>query len=305
MSRPLQSRQLFFSYACTSSEKETVTLICVSLNGTIFELAKVHELTSARTSLSKFRGIGKQPESVGNSAQLRDSRTPQSYCSLVEKHRQDKNRLSHFNLRNIHQKPKTTNPQKQIQEMSGKFSIEFLLKKNPSPVSSPEQIVQDKSSSEDESTSKKSSGRSAIDSKKRPRTAFTPHQIKTLESEFQKNRYLSVGKRVELADSLGLSETQIKIWFQNRRTKWKREYLSDWELWSHQSYYAMHGVLAGQAAGSATGHSRSIPASISAQPHPHVSLPHHHYQSQHHNLSLLSQHLAVTMNFSGIFAMTN
>ncbi|CAG5085786.1 Oidioi.mRNA.OKI2018_I69.PAR.g11010.t1.cds [Oikopleura dioica] len=173
---------------------------------------------------------------------------------------------------------------------NGKFSIDFLLKKSPSPVSSPERIVQDKSSSEDESTSKKSSGRGAIDPKKRPRTAFTPHQIKTLESEFQKNRYLSVGKRVELADSLGLSETQIKIWFQNRRTKWKREYLSDWELWSHQSYYAMHGVLAGQAAATGT-HSRSIPASISAQPHPH-SLPHHHHQPHHPQLSLLSHHLA-------------
>ena len=98
----------------------------------------------------------------------------------------------------------------------------------------------DKSSSEDESTSKKSSGsskivlkslfnclltgRSAIDPKKRPRTAFTPHQIKTLESEFQKNRYLSVGKRVELADSLGLSETQVsqilKFWQKSTRESW-------------------------------------------------------------------------------------
>lgn len=77
--------------------------------------------------------------------------------------------------------------------------------------------------------------------KKRPRTAFTPEQIKRLEGEFTRNKYLTVGKRMELSKALKLTETQIKIWFQNRRTKWKREYLSEWELWTHQNYYsAMH-----------------------------------------------------------------
>ncbi|MCL4162336.1 UNVERIFIED_CONTAM: hypothetical protein GTU68_066003, partial [Idotea baltica] len=58
--------------------------------------------------------------------------------------------------------------------------------------------------------------------KKRPRTAFTANQIKSLETEFEKSKYLSVSKRLHLSKQLKLTETQIKIWFQNRRTKWKR-----------------------------------------------------------------------------------
>lgn len=45
--------------------------------------------------------------------------------------------------------------------------------------------------------------------KKRPRTAFTPAQIKRLENEFQRNKYLSVGKRLELSKGLKLTETQV------------------------------------------------------------------------------------------------
>jgi BarH-like protein len=45
--------------------------------------------------------------------------------------------------------------------------------------------------------------------KKRPRTAFTANQIKTLENEFERNKYLSVSKRMQMSKSLGLSETQV------------------------------------------------------------------------------------------------
>ncbi|KAK0158766.1 hypothetical protein PV328_009722 [Microctonus aethiopoides] len=79
------------------------------------------------------------------------------------------------------------------------------------------------------------------DRKKRPRTAFTATQIKSLESEFERNRYLSVAKRLQLSKSLKLTETQIKIWFQNRRTKWKRKYNNDVELLAQQ-YYSSLGI---------------------------------------------------------------
>nr|AAC63993.1 engrailed-a homeobox protein [Sacculina carcini] len=57
---------------------------------------------------------------------------------------------------------------------------------------------------------------------KRPRTAFSSEQLQRLASEFTDNRYLSEERRQRLARQLGLNESQIKIWFQNKRAKLKK-----------------------------------------------------------------------------------
>ena len=61
--------------------------------------------------------------------------------------------------------------------------------------------------------------------KRRKRTIFTSDQLKRLESAFDRQQYLVGTERECLARELNLSETQVKIWFQNRRIKWRKEHL--------------------------------------------------------------------------------
>uniref|UniRef100_A0A0M3HNN1 Homeobox domain-containing protein n=1 Tax=Ascaris lumbricoides TaxID=6252 RepID=A0A0M3HNN1_ASCLU len=59
-------------------------------------------------------------------------------------------------------------------------------------------------------------------SRRRQRTTFTPTQADTLEKEYLTDQYMPRTRRILIAESLGLSEGQVKTWFQNRRAKEKR-----------------------------------------------------------------------------------
>ena len=62
----------------------------------------------------------------------------------------------------------------------------------------------------------------ASSAEKRPRTAFSTEQLSRLKREFEENRYLTEERRKNLCSELGLSENQLKIWFQNKRAKLKK-----------------------------------------------------------------------------------
>ena len=69
-------------------------------------------------------------------------------------------------------------------------------------------------------TAKKSSLKS-----KRVRTIFTPEQLERLEAEFERQQYMVGPERLYLAHTLQLTEAQVKVWFQNRRIKWRKHHL--------------------------------------------------------------------------------
>ncbi|CAJ0570271.1 unnamed protein product, partial [Mesorhabditis spiculigera] len=58
---------------------------------------------------------------------------------------------------------------------------------------------------------------------KKPRTSFTRLQVAILEQRFADQKYLASGDRQMLAAHLQMSDAQVKTWFQNRRTKWRRQ----------------------------------------------------------------------------------
>ena len=120
--------------------------------------------------------------------------------------------------------------------------------------------------------------------KKKTRTVFSRSQVFQLESTFEMKRYLSSSERAGLAASLHLTEIQVKIWFQNRRNKWKRQLAADIEAASMSN--AARGMIRvpmlypdlAQKTNPGTGHPLHVaPAGLPASYHPamYPSAPYH------------------------------
>ncbi|XP_074502983.1 homeobox protein Nkx-6.2 [Sebastes fasciatus] len=63
--------------------------------------------------------------------------------------------------------------------------------------------------------------------KKHSRPTFSGQQIFALEKTFEQTKYLAGPERARLAYSLGMTESQVKVWFQNRRTKWRKRHAAE------------------------------------------------------------------------------
>lgn len=59
--------------------------------------------------------------------------------------------------------------------------------------------------------------------RQKQRPLFTPEQLHKLEEEFVNEKYISKSRRCKLAMEISLTEAQVRTWFQNRRTRWRKE----------------------------------------------------------------------------------
>ncbi|PIO61443.1 homeobox domain protein, partial [Teladorsagia circumcincta] len=76
-------------------------------------------------------------------------------------------------------------------------------------------------------------------SKKRQRTTFSQAQLHVLEEAFSRQQYLVGSERLRLAGLLNIGVTQVKVWFQNRRIRWRREQRQ--MLLNVQHHQPLHG----------------------------------------------------------------
>ncbi|XP_041674805.1 homeobox protein abdominal-B [Drosophila eugracilis] len=131
----------------------------------------------------------------------------------------------------------------------------MMANNNSSPGSNANPQMQSNANSTLETTEDDSdSGSTDARRKKKARTTFTGRQIFELEKQFEVKKYLSSSERTDMAKLLMVTETQVKIWFQNRRTKWKKQdNVTNNEAAEHKSTNAKPGATTTTATTTTTG----------------------------------------------------
>ncbi|KAB5549264.1 hypothetical protein PHYPO_G00065420 [Pangasianodon hypophthalmus] len=128
-------------------------------------------------------------------------------------------------------------PTHEASRLASKVADEFIEKIH-SNSSSDGEYNKVKEEGDREISSSRDSPQVRLKKPRKARTAFTDHQLAQLERSFERQKYLSVQDRMELAASLNLTDTQVKTWYQNRRTKWKRQTAVGLELLAEAGNYS-------------------------------------------------------------------